>query len=280
MQTAAEPVSDSQPRGRLPASEAQQRLIQDNLGFVIKVACDYRNLGVPLEDLVSEGCLGLMEAAVRYDPLRGTRFVTYAAAWVRKSILRALSEGSRSIRIPPYQLERLKHYQRAEAVLSAQLGRKPERAEVSSRLSQRGASVDALLSSRIFEVSLDEGEENGRSDSVLGSVADPGAPNPELQLLRDESHWMIEQALATLNERERRVIERRYGLEGGARVSLRVVADELGISRERVRQIEARAKEKIRRQVEKKLLCRRAAGATMRGIFSRARRELDVEPGG
>src|SRR3990172_4403952 len=187
-QAAAEPAAcSSEPNGWHPASQAQQRLIQDNLGFVIKVACDYRNLGVPIEDLVGEGCLGLMEAAARFDPGRGTRFVTYAAAWVRKAILRALSEGSRSIRIPPYQLDRLKDYQCAEAILRSQLGRRPDRVEVSRRLSQPGASVDALLSSRIFEVPLEDSEESGRGNSVLGSVADPGAPNPESQMLRDES---------------------------------------------------------------------------------------------
>jgi RNA polymerase sigma factor (sigma-70 family) len=283
-----EPAAGFHPRSWRPASEAQQRLIQDNLGFVIKVACDYRHLGVPIEDLIGEGCLGLMEAAARYDPLRGTRFVTYAAAWVRKAILRALSEGSRAIRIPPYQLDRIKHYQRAEAILSTQLGRRPERDEVSRRLAQPGAAVDALLRSRIFEIPLEEGDGKGRGDSVLGSVADPDAPNPESEMLRDESRWMVEQALSTLNERERRVIVRRYGLDGGVRASLREVAEGLNVSRERVRQIEERAKQKIRRLVEKKLLCRRGSRATMRRVNSdarpralpRERREREVKPGG
>jgi RNA polymerase primary sigma factor len=287
-QAAAEPAAALKPEGWRPASEAQQRLIQANIGFVVKVACDYRNLGVPIEDLVGEGCLGLMEAAIRYDPQRGTRFVTYAAAWVRKSILRALSEGSRSIRIPSYQLDRIKHYQRAESALSTQLGRKPDRDEVSRRLSQPGQAVDALLCSRIFEIPLEEGEGNGHSESVLGSVPDPGAPNPESQMLRDETRWMVEQALSVLTERERRVVVRRYGLDGGARASLREVAEGLRVSRERVRQIEERAKQKVRRHVEKKLLYRGGSGATIRRLVSdarlralpRLRREPEVKPGG
>jgi len=130
-------------------SERRQRLVQDNLGFVIKVASEYRNLGLPVEDLISEGSLGLMEAAVRYDPGRGAKFVTYAAAWVRKSILRALSQNTRTIRIPPYHQDQLKRYQRAEALLSFQLGRRPDRAEVSRRLDSPGGALFrwSLLSS-------------------------------------------------------------------------------------------------------------------------------------
>jgi RNA polymerase sigma factor (sigma-70 family) len=262
--------------GWLPAADAHRRLTQDNLGFVIKVACQYRRLGVPIEDLVGEGCLGLMEAATRFDPRRGTRFVTYAAAWVRKAILRALSEGCRSIRIPPYQLDRIKEYQRAEALLSTQLGRRPDREEVSRRLSQTGKAVDALLGSRIFETPLEEGEGRGRGEWVLGQVADPDAPDPESLLLRDESRRMIEQALSSLSERERRVIQRRHGLDGGARASLREVAEGMQLSRERVRQIEERAKQKIRRQVEKKLLCGRGSRATMRRRVADARQRVQA----
>jgi RNA polymerase primary sigma factor len=253
-------------------SERRQRLVQENLGFVIKVASEYRNLGLPVEDLISEGSLGLIEAAVRYDPGRGAKFVTYAAAWVRKSILRALSQNTRTIRIPPYHQDQLKRYQRAEALLSFQLGRRPDRAEVSRRLDSPGARVDALLTSRITEVSLEGFSGQGSFDSPLGRVEDPRAGNPERDLMQDESQHLLEEALSALSARERRIIVARFGLESGERASLRELGGALGLSRERVRQIEAGAKEKIRRHVERKALCRRSVRGIMRPSSSSARR--------
>ena len=134
-----------------PRAEAQSQrdcLVGDNLGFAIKVACEHRSLGLPLGDLVNEGCLGLIEAAKRYDPTRGVKFVTYAAAWVRKLILRALLRHTRTIRVPAYHLDQVKRYQRVESLLASQLGRRPNREEVSRKLGTSDAKVDALFRRR------------------------------------------------------------------------------------------------------------------------------------
>lgn len=262
---------------RVPIAD-QQRLVQDNLAFAIKVACEYRNLGLPIEDLIGEGSVGLMQAAARYDPGRGTKFVTYASAWVRKSILRALSQSTRTIRIPAYHLDKLKHYQRAEALLREQLGRRPARDEISRQLSTTAARLDALLESRIFEVSLDILDGESPREPRIRTLPDPSAPDPERDLLRDESQWLVEEALAILAPRERRIIMARFGLGGEPRASLRELADSMGLSRERVRQIEDRAKQKIRRHLGKKLLCRRVPGATIHAAASCARHEASPRP--
>jgi len=263
-------------------AETLHRLVKDNIGFVVKLACEYRNLGIPLEDLIGEGSVGLMHAARRFDPERGTKFVTYAAAWVRKSILRALSQGTRTIRIPAYHQDRLRLYQRAEARLSDELGRHPRREEISRRMDSPLARVDALLRSRIFEVSLDA-DDAGAHESLLALVADPAARDPERDLLRDESHWIVESALTVLSIRERQIIVARFGLTGDPPASLRDLADIMRLSRERVRQIEDRAKQKIRRHLEKKSLCARAAGANIvrrKGLCARHPKPLRQERGG
>lgn len=247
-----------------PPTDELQRLVQDNLGFVIKVACEYRNFGIPLEDLIGEGCVGLIHAAARFDPGRGNRFVTYAASWVRKSILRALSQNARTIRIPSYHLDQLKSYQRAESLLRGALGRRPGREEISTLLRQPMARVDALLNSRIFEISLEADPIRGGREIRFSTVADPGAADPERDLLRDESHLLIEEALRVLSPRERLIIAARFGLEEEHRASLRELAGALGLSRERVRQIESAAMRKIRLHLEKKVLCGESAGANMR----------------
>lgn len=250
-----------------PRAEAQPQrdcLVGDNLGFAIKVACEHRNLGLPLGDLINEGCLGLIEAARRYDPTRGVKFVTYAAAWVRKSILRALLRHTRTIRIPAYHLDQVKRYQRVESLLASQLGRRPNREEVSRKLGTSGAKVDALLSRRILEVPLESGEFFTPGGSLMNRVEDRRVDNPEDAFFKDENHSLVNFALSTLNKRELFVIESRFGLRERRFASLAVVGSQLSLSRERVRQIEHQARQKMRRALSKKRLSAGGARAIMR----------------
>ena len=131
-------------------------LIESNLSFVVKVASEYRNLGLPFEDLLNEGNLGLIEAAHRYDASKGTKFITYAIWWIRKSILKALSEHSSLVRVPTYQMKKVREIRDVEANLSRRLGRRPRRDEISARLERSLAKVDQILQYSLREMSLDD----------------------------------------------------------------------------------------------------------------------------
>lgn len=278
--TSSHPVTRPGYPARHRASVRTQHdgLVQDNLGFAIKVACEHRNLGLPLGDLINEGCLGLIEAAKRYDPARGVKFVTYAAAWVRKSILGALLRHTRTIRIPAYHLDQVKRYQRVEWLLASQLGRRPNREEVSRKLATSGAKLDALLSRRILEVPLEGGEFFTPGSSPMSRVEDKQADNPEDAFLKDENHSLADYALSMLNERELFVIESRFGLGEKRLASLAVVGSQLGLSRERVRQIEHQARQKMRRALSKKRLSAGEAKAIIGGRDRFARQPEGPRP--
>lgn len=223
------------------------QLVSEHQGFVAKLAREYCRLGVPLEDLINEGNIGLLQAARRYDRMRGTRFLTYAAAWIRKQILGALERHARLVRLPSYRLKHLRRMLSAEAALSQRLGRAPDREELSAQMRARRGEVERLQRYRFFEVSIDAGNDDDQPG--LQPLADLEAPSPEAELLRDETYRIVHAALAILSERERTVVVERYGLADGRVRTLREVAGELGLSRERVRQIESSARLKIARHI-------------------------------
>src|SRR5512143_919691 len=136
--------------------EALNELIESNLSFVVKVASEYRNLGLPFEDLLNEGNIGLIEAAHRYDASKGTKFITYAIWWIRKSILKALSEHSNLVRVPNYPLKKVREIRDADNSLKRSLGRAPKREEISERLSKNISKIDQVLQFNLREVSIEE----------------------------------------------------------------------------------------------------------------------------
>src|SRR5512136_219557 len=137
-------------------SQALNELVESNLSFVVKIASEYRNLGLPFEDLLNEGNLGLIEAAHRYDATKGTKFITYAIWWIRKSILKALSEHSNLVRVPNYQMKKVREIRDAENSLRRSLGRAPKREEISARLSKNISKIDQVLQFNLREISLEE----------------------------------------------------------------------------------------------------------------------------
>src|SRR5512134_2546509 len=151
-----EQEQDLADRVRRGSHEALHELIESNLSFVVKVATEYRNLGLPFEDLLNEGNIGLIEAAHRYDASKGTKFITYAIWWIRKSILKALSEHSNLVRVPSYQMKKVREIRDAEASLRRSLGRAPERGEISRRLAKSVNKIDQVLQFTMREVSLDD----------------------------------------------------------------------------------------------------------------------------
>jgi RNA polymerase primary sigma factor len=225
-------------------------LISAHQGFVAKLAREYGHLGVPLEDLINEGNIGLLQAARRFDALRGTRFLTYAAAWVRKQILGAIERHARIVRLPPYRMRTLRRLLSAEKSLAQQLGRAPDVEELSHRLQAPSHDVRRLQQCRFYEVSI-EGDAEAEHPT-LRPLTNPDALNPEQELLRDETYRVVRGALLRLSERERTVLVQRFGLADGRVRTLREVAVALGLSRERVRQIESSARARVARYLARR----------------------------
>jgi RNA polymerase primary sigma factor len=219
------------------------------LSFVVKVASEYRNFGLPLEDLLNEGNVGLIEAARRFDASKGTKFITYAIWWIRKSILRALSERSTLVRVPTYQVKKVREIRETERALSASLGRAPERHEISAELARRPDQIDEALQLVLREVSLDLRVGKDNDQPLVDYLADDSVPSIEDDLIRREDHGIVAQAMRELSLQEKQVVCYRYGIgiaEGQAR-TLKEVGKIMRISRERVRQIECRAKKRLRK---------------------------------
>jgi len=222
-------------------------LIESNLSFVVKVASEYRNLGLPFEDLLNEGNIGLIEAAHRYDASKGTKFITYAIWWIRKSILKALSEHSNLVRVPTYQMKKVREIRDAEKSLRRTLGRKPKREEISERLDRSVSKIDQVLQFSLREMSLDDKVGKNRDASISDYLVDDGTVSPEDDLIQREASSLVSEAMAHLSDQERMVISHRFGIAGGAALTLKEIGEIMCISRERVRQIECQAKNRLRK---------------------------------
>jgi RNA polymerase primary sigma factor len=232
----------------------KSELVRSSLGFVYKIAREYAGLGLPFEDLLAEGNLGLIEAANRYDPCKGAKFTTYAVWWIRKSITSALGLSAGLVRVPQAQVRKLRQISEAEGDLRASLKRQPTRAEISDRLSTREHSVDFTLRHRAGVTSLDQEVGESGTATLHDIMGDTSRPTPEECLIEIEWRRLLRESLAELPERERFVLERRFGLHGDDKSTLKDLGQHLGLSRERVRQIERKAGQRLRQRI----LARRA----------------------
>ncbi len=228
-------------------TEAFETLVASNLSFVVKVASEYRNLGLPLEDLLNEGNLGLIEAARRYDPSKGTKFITYAIWWIRKSILKALAEQVNLVRVPTYQMKKVKELRETEHALRKELGRTPERHEIGERLAVSVKKVDQTLQVNARELSIDDTVGKEKKTPVSDYLVDQDTDTPEDRLLRTEGTGLVAEALQHLSDQECVVIKHRFGIDGSPILTLKEIGEKMGVSRERVRQIETQAKLRLRR---------------------------------
>jgi len=235
-----------------PSVVDRDRLITSNLRYVVAVAMRYRNCGMPLEDLINEGNLGLIEAVSRYDPTRGTRFLTYATWWIRKAILGSLTKQT-LVRVPPSRQKQIRRARQEEGHARLMESSESPGSEDSSRLSddleKAVTKLDALLGTTPKELSLEDAWGFNGERVVDDLMASRDQVTPEHEMLNDERKETIQNAVARLSRVERTIIRGRFGLDESTPRTLREIGVDLGISRERVRQIEIRSKEKIRRAV-------------------------------
>jgi RNA polymerase primary sigma factor len=234
--------------------DAVREMVESNLRFVVAYAKRYRNPNVPFLDLIHEGNLGLIQAAKKYDPSKegqDVKFITYAVWWIRQAILHALAEHAGSFRLPQKQANTLYRMERIRSLLAERFGRAPTDKELSEELGVSIDDVRVLTRASRSSLSLNEPVDS-EGDSELGDLLEQtGLPDTDELLLRESFARALRDALAELPARERKVLELRFGLEDDMPKTLREIGEVMGLSRERVRQIESRALNKLRRSHQK-----------------------------
>lgn len=203
-------------------------------------------MGLPVEDLVSEGHIGLMEAARHFDRDRGTKFSSYAVWWIRKSILNALTQSSGAVRVPRSQLIKLSTIHKTETLLSHRLGRKAGREEISRELRLTAAKMDRILQLKIRQLSLDDKVGRETETPLSDRLPNDRSDNPEHELIRQEELLKVREVLKGLGDMEQTVIINHFGVGGGPRFNLSEIGEKVGLTRERVRQIRDQALQRMR----------------------------------
>jgi RNA polymerase primary sigma factor len=232
--------------------KARALMISSNLRLVVTIAQDYANLGLPLLDVIGEGNIGLMIAVDRFDPSKGAKLSTYAAWWIRQAIKRALSNQGKTIRLPVHLGDKIAKVRRIALQMSEELGREPTDDELGGEIGIASGKVSHLKTVAIRPASLDAPIGDDDSTEFGESVEDEEARTP-FELLRDKDlHNDVGDLLEELDDREKKIISQRFGFDGGTRKTLEEIGKQLGVSRERIRQLENIALSKLRRALSQK----------------------------
>ena len=233
---------------------ARDRIIQSNLRFVVSVAKKFRGNGLPLSDLIDEGNIGLITALDKFEPEKGYHFISYAVWWIRQSIMKAISEKSRAVRLPLNRSNELMQIQKAQKSLMHEMEKtSPNASEIAEITGLDEKLVDELLSISQDIVSFDSPvRKDDESDSTFGDFIEDEADGPESQVIDSSLRDEVRSILSVLSDKERAIITMRFGLDGSKPKSLKEIGEGYGLTKERIRQIEKRALEKLRAASEKK----------------------------
>jgi RNA polymerase primary sigma factor len=238
-------------RVRAGDERARERLIRKNLKLVVSIAKKYRGMGLPFGDLIQEGNIGLMKAVEKFDPERGWRFATYATWWIRQAVQRAVADKGRTIRVPVHMGEKMRKMARVYNQLSAELSRDPTDEEVAERLGWDVDRVRDVKSAIPDATSLNRPLSSDEDSSELGDfIEDERESGVASEVVRELETRRLMESVERLPERQRRVLVRRYGLDGEEPATLADLSEELGVSRERVRQLQREAEGVLRGEGE------------------------------
>ncbi|MDA9831407.1 RNA polymerase sigma factor RpoD/SigA [Akkermansiaceae bacterium] len=231
--------------------DARTRMIKANLRLVVKIAQDYSNYGLPLMDLISEGNIGLMKAVERFDPAKGGKLSTYGSWWIKQSIKRALANQSKTIRLPVHMVDKIAKLRRVMSLLTEAYGREPTDEELCQEIGMPPKKLSLLKRAAQRPTSLDAPVGDEDSSSFAEIIGDERAEDP-FEALSDKNMLnQIDTLLQVLDEREAKIIEARYGLGGKTAMTLEEVGREFGVTRERIRQLQNIALDKMRKKLRK-----------------------------
>jgi RNA polymerase primary sigma factor len=235
-------------------NEARRRLVESNLRLVVSVARRYMNRGIPLGDLIQDGNIGLMRAVEKFDYRRGFKFSTYATWWIRQAVSRSLADHSRTIRVPVHMVETINKYVRLSSSLQQDLGREPTVDEIAKAMEVPAERVREIVRILPQPISLESSVGDEADATLADFIVDENAPDMDDAATKIVLRAQVDGVLGTLTPRERRVVELRFGLDGDKLYTLSEIGAELGVTRERIRQIETKALRKLRHPSRSKQL--------------------------